>query len=44
LDRAWRHAREEFPARFDPGRAQPFQLVLDGVPPGVRSFRLKMVN
>ena len=44
LDRAWRHAREEFPARFEAGHVQPFQLVLDGVPPGVRRFRLEMVN
>lgn len=44
LDRASRHAREQFPRRFEPQGSQAFQLVLDGVPPGVRRFRLEMVN
>lgn len=44
LGRAWRHARQEFPGRFAAGDSQDFQLVLDGVPPGVRRFRVEMVN
>jgi predicted Zn finger-like uncharacterized protein len=44
LNSYWRSARDEFPDGFDPGQARRFQLILEGVPPGVSGFSLEMVN
>lgn len=44
LRRRWQSAQESFPAEMRPGQEEAFVVVLADVPPGVRRFRVEMVE
>lgn len=42
LTERWRRAREGFPGQLQAGQSEPFVVVLDDVPAGIRQFRVTM--